>query len=57
MNGTQHCSLPQTLGRDADRAIIDAVGDDRLRPRSGLFASRSLIARVADDHLPGFGER
>jgi len=38
-------------------AIRDAVGDDRPRPRGGLFASRSPIAREADEHLPGFGER
>ena len=38
-------------------SIRDAVGDDRPRPRGGLFGSRSPIARKADDHLPGFGER
>jgi len=43
-----------TVIRDA---IRDAVGADRPRPRGGLFASGSPIARQADDHLPGFGER
>lgn len=38
-------------------SIRDAVGNDRPRPRGGLFASRSPIAREADEHLPGFGER
>lgn len=38
-------------------SIREAVGDDRPRPRGGLFASRSPIAREADEHLPGFGER
>src|SRR4051794_8066562 len=38
-------------------SIRNAVGGDRPRPRGGLFASRSPIAREADAHLPGFGER
>jgi hypothetical protein len=38
-------------------SIRDAVGDHRPRPRGGLFASRAPIAREADEHLPGFGER
>ncbi|MEX2183428.1 MAG: CopG family transcriptional regulator [Chloroflexota bacterium] len=38
-------------------AIRGAVGDDRPRPRGGLFASGAPIAREADTHLPGFGER
>lgn len=38
-------------------SIRDAVGDDRPRPRGGLFASRAPVAREADEHLPGFGER
>jgi hypothetical protein len=38
-------------------SIREAVGDDRPRPRGGLFASGSPIAREADDHLRGFGER
>jgi Ribbon-helix-helix protein, copG family len=38
-------------------SIRDAVGDDRPRPRGGLFASGAPIAREADEHLPGFGER
>jgi hypothetical protein len=37
------------------RGVSEA--EDRPRPRGGLFASRSPIAREADDHLPGFGER
>ena len=40
--------------RDSIRA---AVGDARPRPRGGLFASGAPIAREADEHLPGFGER
>jgi hypothetical protein len=38
-------------------SIRSAVGADRPRPRGGLFASGSPIARQADRHLAGFGER
>lgn len=38
-------------------SIREAVGDHRPRPRGGLFASGSPIAREADEHLPGFGDR
>ena len=38
-------------------SIGSAVGADRPRPRGALFASGSPIAREADQHLPGFGER
>ena len=38
-------------------SIRRAIGDDRPRPRGGLFASGAPIARQADDHLTGFGER
>lgn len=38
-------------------SIREAVGGDRPRPRGGLFASGSPIARDADRHLTGFGER
>jgi hypothetical protein len=38
-------------------AIRQAVGEERPRPNGGLFASESPIARDADAHLPGFGER
>lgn len=38
-------------------SIREAVGDDRPRPRGGLFGSRAPIAREADEHLAGFGER
>jgi hypothetical protein len=38
-------------------SIRNAVGDERPRPRGGLFASGAPIARHADDHLTGFGER
>ncbi len=38
-------------------SIQSAVGDERPRPRGGLFASGTPIAREADDHLAGFGER
>ena len=38
-------------------SIRTAVGGDRPRPRGGLFASGAPIARQADDHLAGFGER
>lgn len=40
--------------RDSIRA---AVGDFRPRPRGALFASGAPIARAADEHLTGFGER
>jgi len=38
-------------------SIRSAVGDERPRPRGGLYASGLPIARQADDHLAGFGER
>jgi hypothetical protein len=38
-------------------SIRVAVGAERPRPRGGLFASGAPIARQAEDHLPGFGER
>ena len=38
-------------------SIQRVVGDDRPRPHGGLFASGEPIARHADDHLAGFGER
>jgi metal-responsive CopG/Arc/MetJ family transcriptional regulator len=38
-------------------SIRSAVGDERPRPHGGLFASGAPIAREADDHLTGFGER
>ena len=38
-------------------SIRSAVGDERPRPRGALFASGAPIAREADEHLPGFGER
>ena len=38
-------------------SIRSAVGDERPRPQGGLFASGAPIAREADDHMPGFGER
>lgn len=34
-----------------------AVGADRPQPRGGFLSSGSPIAREADDHLRGFGER
>lgn len=37
-------------------SIRSAVGDERPRPRGGLFASGAPIAREADKHLAGFGE-
>lgn len=40
--------------RDSLRAV---VGSERPRPRGGLFASGRPIARDADEHLRGFGER
>lgn len=33
------------------------VGRQRPKPRGGLFASGSPVARDADRHLAGFGER
>jgi Ribbon-helix-helix protein, copG family len=38
-------------------SIRSAIGDERPRPRGGLFASAAPIARRADDYLTGFGER
>jgi len=38
-------------------SIRRAMGDERPRPRGDLFASGAPIAREADEHLPGFGER
>lgn len=38
-------------------AIRLAVGSERPRPRGALFASGAPIARNADEHLRGFGER
>ena len=38
-------------------SIRSAVGDERPRPHGALFASGAPIARQADDHLIGFGER
>ena len=40
--------------RDSIRA---SVGQARPRPRGGLFASGAPIAREADIHLKGFGDR
>jgi hypothetical protein len=34
-----------------------AVGSPRPAPHGGLFASGAPIARQADQHLAGFGER
>ena len=38
-------------------SVRSSVGGERPRPRGALFAGGSPIAREADDHLPGFGER
>ena len=38
-------------------SIRSAVGAEVPRPRGSLFASGAPIAREADDHLRGFGER
>ena len=38
-------------------SLRGAVGADRPGPRGGLFASGAPIAREADEHLQGFGER
>ena len=38
-------------------SIRSAVGAERPRPHGGLFASGAPIAREADDHLSGFGDR
>ena len=38
-------------------AVRSAVGDERPRPRGALFASGAPIAREADAHVTGFGER
>jgi metal-responsive CopG/Arc/MetJ family transcriptional regulator len=39
------------------QAIRAAVGDARPAPRGGLFAGTTPVARDADRHLEGFGER
>ncbi len=41
--------------RDSLRRAV--AEEDRPRPRGGLFASDTLIARTVDEHLRGFGER
>ena len=38
-------------------SLRSAVGSQRPAPRGGLFASGAPIARQADQHLAGFGER
>lgn len=38
-------------------SIRTAVGNARPQARGGLFASGAPIAREADEHLAGFGER
>lgn len=38
-------------------SIRRLVGGDRPRPRPGVFAGRAPVARDADAHLGGFGER
>jgi plasmid stability protein len=39
------------------RALREAVGGARARPRGGLFSSGRPTARRADELLTGFGER
>jgi hypothetical protein len=38
-------------------SIRSAIGGERPRPRGALFESGDPIARNADEHLQGFGER
>jgi hypothetical protein len=38
-------------------SLRSTVAQQRPRPRGGLFASSKPIARDADKHLAGFGER
>jgi hypothetical protein len=38
-------------------SLRSTVGQRRPRPRGGLFASGAPIARQAEQHLAGFGER
>lgn len=38
-------------------SLRSTVGSWRPRPHGGLFASGAPIARQADEHLAGFGER
>lgn len=38
-------------------SLRSTVGKRRRRPRGGLFSSGAPIARDADEHLAGFGER
>lgn len=39
------------------QSVRQSVGNVRIRPRGGLFASGQPIARQADQLLAGFGER
>jgi plasmid stability protein len=39
------------------RAIREAVGRERPRPRGGLFSTGRPTARQADELLTGFGDR
>lgn len=43
------------LIRESIRRVV--ADDARPRPRAGLFSGASPIARDADQHLEGFGER
>jgi hypothetical protein len=38
-------------------SLRSTLGPARPAPRGGLFASGAPIARLADQHLAGFGER
>lgn len=38
-------------------SLRSTVGTKRPRPRGGLFSSGAPIARQADEHLAGFGQR
>lgn len=38
-------------------SLRSTIGTSRPAPRGGLFASGAPIARQADQHLAGFGER
>jgi hypothetical protein len=47
-------SEAEVIRESIRRAVAEG---DRPRPRGGLYASDTAMARSADDHLGGFGDR
>lgn len=47
-------SEAEVIRESIRRAVSEG---DRPQPRGGLYASDATIARTADEHLRGFGER